>query len=70
MSYFPRKADDACIKLCDKSDTHYFNQDCNEFLKTRKGLQMMLEDYPSNVPTSVEFAVWQEHIMWGWPLFE
>lgn len=46
---------------------HYFNKDCNEYLKTRKGLQMMLRDYPPNVPTPIEFAIWQEHIMWGWP---
>lgn len=74
MSYFPRKADDACIKLCDKSDTHYFNQDCNEFLKTRKGLQYLLHEWRKgtgcSVDYSVEVAVWQEHLMWGWPLFE
>lgn len=70
---FKRPSDEECVNIAVAKlpdDIHYFNNDCNEHLKTRRGLQMLLEDYPSNIPTPVEFAIWQEHLMWGWPLFE
>ena len=48
----------------------YFNADCNEFLKTRKGLRMLLEDYGFGCGTNmrVEDAVRAEHLKWVWPL--
>lgn len=52
----------------------YFNADCNEHLKTRRGLQMLIEDYGKgsgcSVDYPVEHAIQQEHLMWGWPLFD
>lgn len=52
----------------------YFNVDCNKHLKTRRGLQMLIEDYGKgsgcSVDYTVEFAVHQEHLMWGWPLYD
>lgn len=57
-----------------QTPSHYFNEDCNEYLKTHKGLQMLLNDYCKgdgcSVDYPVEFAIHQEHLMWGWPLFE
>lgn len=52
----------------------YFNADCNEFLKTRKGLRSLIESYgrhASFLPDyTVEHAVQQEHLMWGFPLYD
>lgn len=52
----------------------YFNTDCNEFLKTRRGLRSLIESYGKgdgcSVDYPVEFVIQQEHLMWGWPLFD
>lgn len=52
----------------------YFNADCNEFLKTRKGLSYLIETWRKRtgcyVDYSVEQAIRSEHLMWGWPLFD
>lgn len=57
-----------------QTPSHYFNTDCNEFLKTRKGLQYLLHEWRKGTGCSVDYcvevAIWQEHLMWGWPLFE
>ena len=49
-------------------------KDCNDFLKTRKGLQLLIEDFGKgsgcSVDYPVEFAVHMEHLMWGQPPFE
>lgn len=45
----------------------YFNADCNEYLKTRKGLKCLIAAYDN---CSVESAVRAEHLMWGWPLYD
>lgn len=74
---FKRPSNEECINIAVAKlpdDIHYFNEDCNEHLKTRRGLQMLLEDYGKGNGCSadypVEFAIHQEHLMWGWPLFE
>lgn len=52
----------------------YFNADCNEFLKTRKGFRCLMETYGfgwgRGNDMRVEDALRAEHLMWGWPLFD
>lgn len=48
----------------------HFNKDCNEYLKTRKGLHSLIETYGNDDTCTVEQAVRQEHLLWGWPLYD
>lgn len=52
----------------------YFNADCNEMLKTRRGLQVLIETYGKGTGCSADYPVEQairsEHLMWGFPLYD
>lgn len=76
MDNVAREIGEAFVEAIEEVQTppHYFNADCNECLKTKRGLEMLLEDFGKGDGCSadypIEIAIWQEHLMWGWPLFE